>query len=90
MRNIYFIFAKTEFDPKSYLALDSLVSFLKDHRKLTVEIGGHVDSRGTKIRSKYLETIEPKLSELISSQMALKRKELQPRDMAILNFSMAA
>ncbi len=57
MRNIYFIFAKAELDPISYPALDSLVSFLKDHKKLVVEIGGHVDSRGTKIRSKCLETV---------------------------------
>ncbi len=57
MRNIYFIFAKAELDPISYPALDSLVSFLKDHKKLVVEIGGYVDSRGTKIRSKCLETV---------------------------------
>ncbi len=57
MRNIYFIFPKAELDPKSYPALDSLVAFLKDHKKLVVEIGGHVDSRGTKIRSKCLETV---------------------------------
>ncbi len=57
IRNIRFKYAKAEFEPISYLALDSLVSFLKDHKKLVVEIGGHVDSRGTKTRSKCLETI---------------------------------
>ncbi len=54
IRNIYFIFAKAELDPISYPALDSLVSFLKDHKKLIVEIGDHTDARGSKTRSTCL------------------------------------
>ena len=35
--------------------LDSLVAFLKDHKKLVVEIGGHTDA-ASKSRSTRLET----------------------------------
>ena len=88
MRNIYFIFAKAELDPISYPALDSLVSFLKDHKKLVVEIGGHVDSRGTKIRSKCLETVRAQAIRYYLTSHGIKEKRITAKgygDSQVLN-----
>ncbi len=53
--NIYFIFAKAEIDPVSNESLNVLTEALKKHDViLKAEIGGHTDSRGSKINNKDL------------------------------------
>lgn len=44
--DIYFIFAKPELDNNaSELRVDSIVSFLKENKRLQVEVGSHSDER---------------------------------------------
>ena len=46
--NIYFIFAKTDLDPRSNESLDKLVAALQEYQIIErAEIGGHTDSRGS-------------------------------------------
>jgi outer membrane protein OmpA-like peptidoglycan-associated protein len=53
--NIYFIFAKTELDPRSNESLDELVQVLNEYQIiLKAEIGGHTDARGSNSRNQTL------------------------------------
>lgn len=84
IRNICFIFAKAELDPISYPVLDSLVAFLKDHKKLIVEIGDHTDARGSKTRSTCLSC---KRAEAVRDYpyMVSNTRGSPPKDMESLN-----
>lgn len=53
--DIYFIFAKTDLDPRSNESLDKLVEALNTYKViLKAEIGGHTDSRGSEKNNQKL------------------------------------
>lgn len=45
--NIYYDYDKATLRPESKVVLDSVLSFFKDNKDLTIEIGSHTDSRGS-------------------------------------------
>jgi outer membrane protein OmpA-like peptidoglycan-associated protein len=47
LNNIFFDFDKTTLRPESIPELDRVVKFMLDNPTVTVEIGGHTDSRGS-------------------------------------------
>ena len=47
LKNIYFDFDKTTLQQESYVELNKVVDFLKQNSKISVEISGHTDSKGS-------------------------------------------
>jgi OmpA-OmpF porin, OOP family len=47
LKNIYFDFDKTTLKAESYVELNKVVDFLKQNSKVSVEIAGHTDSKGS-------------------------------------------
>jgi outer membrane protein OmpA-like peptidoglycan-associated protein len=47
LKNIYFDFDKTTLQQESYVELNKVVDFLKQNSKVSVEISGHTDSKGS-------------------------------------------
>jgi len=47
LKNIYFDFDKTTLQQESYVELNKVVDFLKQNPKVSVEISGHTDSKGS-------------------------------------------
>ncbi|HCW07948.1 MAG TPA: hypothetical protein DGG95_11365 [Cytophagales bacterium] len=47
LKNIYFDFDKTTLKPESFVELNKVVDFLKQNSKVSVEIAGHTDSKGS-------------------------------------------
>jgi len=47
LKNIYFDYDKTTLKPESFIELNKVVDFLKQNSKISVEISGHTDSRGS-------------------------------------------
>ncbi len=47
LKNIYFDFDKTSLKPESFVELNKVVDFLKQNPKVSVEIAGHTDSKGS-------------------------------------------
>jgi len=46
IENIYFEFASSKLNPKSFIELDKLVQILKDYPEINIEIAGHTDDVG--------------------------------------------
>ncbi len=46
-RRIFFDFDKATLRPESILYLDTVAAFLNKHPTLTIEVGGHTDTRGS-------------------------------------------
>ena len=51
---VYFEFNKSKVDPKSFKLLDDVVTALKSNPDITIEIGGHTDSKGSSSYNKRL------------------------------------
>jgi OmpA-OmpF porin, OOP family len=47
LKNIYFDFDKTTLKSESFVELDKVVDFLKQNSKVSIEIAGHTDSKGS-------------------------------------------
>ena len=47
LKNIYFDFDKTTLKQESYTELNKVVDFLKQNSKVSIEIAGHTDSKGS-------------------------------------------
>lgn len=47
LKNIYFDFDKTTLKSESFVELDKVVDFLKQNSKISIEIAGHTDSKGS-------------------------------------------
>ena len=47
LRNIYFDFDKASLKPESFVELNKVVDFLKQNGKVSIEIAGHTDSKGS-------------------------------------------
>jgi OOP family OmpA-OmpF porin len=47
LKNIYFDFDKTSLKQESYVELNKVVDFLKQNAKVSIEIAGHTDSKGS-------------------------------------------
>jgi outer membrane protein OmpA-like peptidoglycan-associated protein len=47
LNNIFFDFDKTTLRPESIPQLDRVVKFMRDNPTVSVEIGGHTDSKGS-------------------------------------------
>ncbi len=47
LNNIFFDFDKANLKPESYEELDRLVNFLKENKKIEIEISGHTDNQGS-------------------------------------------
>ncbi|MFN8888213.1 MAG: OmpA family protein, partial [Cyclobacteriaceae bacterium] len=47
LKNIYFDFDKTTLKPESFVELNKVVDFLKQNPKVSIEIAGHTDSKGS-------------------------------------------
>jgi OmpA-OmpF porin, OOP family len=47
LKNIYFDFDKTTLKSESFVELDKVVDFLKQNAKVSIEIAGHTDSKGS-------------------------------------------
>ena len=47
LANVFFDLAKSTLRQESYVELDKLVSFMNENKDLSIEIGGHTDSRGS-------------------------------------------
>ncbi|GHN01008.1 hypothetical protein WSM22_24970 [Cytophagales bacterium WSM2-2] len=47
LKNIYFDFDKTTLKSESFVELNKVVDFLKQNAKISVEIAGHTDSKGS-------------------------------------------
>ncbi len=47
LKNIYFDFDRTTLKPESFVELNKVVDFLKQNAKVSVEIAGHTDSKGS-------------------------------------------
>lgn len=47
LKNIYFDFDKTTLKEESYVELNKVVDFLKQNTKVSIEISGHTDSKGS-------------------------------------------
>jgi len=46
LKNIFFDFSASTLRPESNIELDKLVAFLKFHKTIRIELGGHTDTRG--------------------------------------------
>ncbi len=49
LKNIYFDFDKTTLKPESFVELNKVVDFLKQNSKVSIEIAGHTDSKGSDV-----------------------------------------
>jgi OmpA-OmpF porin, OOP family len=49
LKNIYFDFDKTTLKSESFVELNKVVDFLKQNSKVSIEIAGHTDSKGSDI-----------------------------------------
>ena len=47
MENVFYIYAKPDLKPESFVSLDKLVEILKDNPNITIELSAHTDSRGS-------------------------------------------
>ena len=47
LKNIYFDFDKTTLKPESFAELNKVVDFLKQNPKVSIEIAGHTDGKGS-------------------------------------------
>jgi len=47
LKNIYFDFDKTTLKPESFVELNKVVEFLKQNPKVSIEIAGHTDGKGS-------------------------------------------
>lgn len=47
LNNIFFDYDKATLRPESFPELDRVVAFLKDNRKVEIELSGHTDNRGS-------------------------------------------
>lgn len=74
LRNIFFELDSHELRDESKVELDRLVTFLKNHPALTIEIGGHTDSIGT---DTYNEELSRKRAEAVYTYL---RKHDIPKD----------
>ena len=54
LKNIFFEFDKSELKPESTTELEKLADFLKSNPSIKIEIGGHTDNTGTKVRNETL------------------------------------
>jgi len=46
LKNIFFDFSASTLRPESHIELDKLTEFLKFHKNISIEVGGHTDTRG--------------------------------------------
>lgn len=54
LKNIFYDYDKTSLRTDSYIELTNLLNLLQDNSKLTIEIAGHTDNRGSAIYNKNL------------------------------------
>jgi len=47
MENVFYIYAKPDLKPESFVSLDKLVEILNDNPNITIELSAHTDSRGS-------------------------------------------
>jgi len=47
MDNVFYVYAKTDLKPESFVELDKLIDVLKDNPSITIELSAHTDFRGT-------------------------------------------
>ena len=58
LNNIFFEFNKADLMSESFNELDRLYEILKDNPKISIEIGGHTDSRGNKENNSFIMTTQ--------------------------------
>ncbi len=69
VRNVYYNFDKGDFQPDSYSALDSLVTFMNDNPSVSVEIRSYTDSKG---EDAYNDELSVRRAQAVMSYMASK------------------
>ncbi len=72
VQNVYYNFDDGKFQPASYLALDSLVNFMKDNPGVSVEIRAHTDDLGG---NEYNDELSIRRAEAVRQYLATKGVE---------------
>lgn len=75
LKNVFFDTDKYDLKPESYSELSKLVSFLNSNPAMSIEIGGHTDNTGDKIKNQVLSENRAKavMDYLISKKIAPSR-----------------
>ena len=76
-KNVYFDFDSIALLPKSFFEIDSLISILKDRKKLNVYIIGHTDVIGDEVYNKTLSFNRAKSVTKYIISKGIKKKRIQ-------------
>ncbi len=69
LRNVFFDYNKYRLKPESYPELNRLISFIKKHPDLLIEISGHTDNKGS---NDYNKQLSQKRAEAVKAYLVSK------------------